>query len=179
MVQQRQSSHTDEAISRSRPAWSPQLVHIRATIQGLYQLLIPFAILKSDPIPNFGHFLETHAHQSEKQSRIVANTHAAWDELFTSLPDEQLFFLFAWSSCPGASPRVMQTAGLTFVVATPGPELKRWFVTRPIQWQGELVAWCEEIDMHNTNQEQITEILLTEENMLRLLPEEMQQSRVA
>jgi hypothetical protein len=44
---------------------------------------------------------------------------------------------------------------------------KRWFTTYAVQPHGELMVWCEELDMRGV-QEKIIEIMLSETGMMRL-----------
>lgn len=62
------------------------------------------------------------------------------------------------------------SAGLSLVIATPGLHGRRWLTTRPVWRQGELVAWCEGIDMGESDPEttEMTEIVLSEAHMIRL-----------
>jgi hypothetical protein len=147
-------------------SWSPQLINVRVKVTGLEEPLLRFAILKDDPVPAFEVLLETYEQQNQTPQDELTEIAAAWNKPFLSLTGEQLFFLWVWSSIAGSSPRVVVSAGLVCLVATPGSQYKRWLVTRPLLYDDKLVAWCEEIDMQGSTQ--IKEIVLTEENMLVL-----------
>ncbi len=162
-----------------QPVWSPRIVHIRTTITELASACIPFAMLKHDPLPEFQRALEEIAqHHFEDRASTILTVQEAWNRAFASLESEQLFFLYAWSSAPGASPKVRDTACLTFGIATPGNDYKRWMTTYAVQRQGELVAWCEEVDMRGM-QEKRVEIALSEAGMIRLPTVRMHSFKVA
>jgi hypothetical protein len=150
------------------PLWSPRIVYIRAAITHLDSYSIPFVVLKYDPRPGA-------AFERESRRLYTGQAHKAhairewWDAPLRALPPAQHYFLIAWSAVPGASPRVAPQAGLSFGIATPGPSNKRWITTGALGYRGELVAWCEEIDMSGA-QEEIIEVEFSEERMIRLLP---------
>ena len=150
------------------PLWTPRIVHIRAAISHLDSHIIPFVVLKYDPRAD-----TTFEHETRRiytgQAHDLDAIRAWWDTPLLALPPEQRFFLVAWCALSRASPRIAPVAGLTFGIATPGPSYKRWITTGALESGGELVAWCEEIDMAGT-QEEITEVVLSEERMIRLLP---------
>ncbi len=148
--------------------WSPRIVYIRAAVTYLASPLVPFAVFKDNPLLNF--------HAARESQRLYARPENAaevvetlWNQPFAALTDAQRYFLIAWSAAPRVSPRVPPLAELAFGIATPGPYFKRWIATRAMSFQGEPVAWCIEVNMLG-EQEEIIEILLTEENMQRLLP---------
>src|SRR5581483_2173481 len=68
---------------------------------------------------------------------------------------------------PGVSSAILQTMGLIFMIATPGPSYTRWLTTRPVWYQGALVVWCVPVDMRHVEQERVEDLLLSEDNMLR------------
>ncbi len=180
MVQQIDHSSIDETESAAQLNWAPRIVYIRAAIKELEEPLIRFAMLRSDPLADFRKYRETTDQQTEEAGDELAVMEEAWNASFAGLRDDQLFFVYAWGAVPGASPRVAELAGLFFYVATPGPLLKRWLTTQPVRRNGELVVWCEEIDMREGIQDgqegergeaQAMEIVLGEENMVRLVPE--------
>lgn len=148
--------------------WSPRIVYMRAAIEQLASPLIPFAVLKDDPLLSFyaGREARRQDLQAENAAEVVEEI---WNAPFAELTSAQQYFLVAWSAVPGVSPRVATLAELAIGIATPGPYYKRWIATRAIDYQGEPVAWCVEINMLGT-QEEIIEIVLAEESMLRLLP---------
>ncbi len=138
--------------------WLPHIVHIRADITGLDDATIHFALLKSNPLVNFQLLLAQDCSVTE-----------AWLAPFGALRIDQIFFLYAWSSIPGASPRVARLSGLSLGIATPGDDGKRWLTTFPMPRQGKLVAWCVEIDMrYESGKMDAMEIVLSEGNMLLL-----------
>ena len=56
---------------------------------------------------------------------------------------------------------------MTFIIASCGPHHTRWLTTRPVLLDnGDLVAWCVEIDMHAPQFERV--VTLSEANMIRL-----------
>ncbi len=138
--------------------WLPRIVHIRADIAGLDDAAINFALLKSNPFVNFQLLL----------AQDCAITQA-WLTPFSTLRIDQIYFLYAWSSVPNASPRVARLAGLSLVIATPGDDYKRWLTTFPMSRHGRFVAWCIEIDMCYDSEKTVAmEIVLSEENMRML-----------
>lgn len=148
-----------EAIREERqPFWRPRIVHLRADITELDDATIYFGLLKSNPLINYQLLLA--------QSCPVLD---AWLAPFGALRIDQIFFVYAWSSVSHASYKVTQLAGLSLGIATPGEDYKRWLTTFPILRQGQLVAWCVEIDMRNEGGEMgVREIALSEGNMQRL-----------
>lgn len=152
------------------PEWSPRIVYIHATVTDLASPHIPFVVLKHDPLPRLSFDSETRR-LSYTQEQTLEAVRESWDAPASELPHEQRYFLMAWSAYPPSSPLTAAISGLTFGIATPGPHFKRWIMTRAIERQGELVAWCQEIDMRGIQQE-IIEVHFTEGNMLRLVPGE-------
>lgn len=148
------------------PLWSPRIVHIRTAITRLDQPVVPFAVLKYDP--RIGMSFEQ-ASRRIYSGHTIDDIQAWWNAPLRALSSERRYFLLAWSAIEGAPPRVAQAASLTFGIATPGPSYKRWITTSALEYRGELVAWCEEIDMTGV-QEDIIEVILSEERMIRLLP---------
>jgi hypothetical protein len=141
-------------VERDAPARCvPLIVRLRATIEGLETAYIPFAVLQENPLEKFeGETL----------------TYEEWQRLFIDLRPDQVFFLVAWSSVPQASRRLVEAAAFMIGIATPGPLRKRWLTTFAVQRRGAFAAWCEEIDMAQVSgQLQISEIVLSQENMLR------------
>lgn len=161
-----QVKSSSEQAETSSPSWSPHIVSIRATVSDLDSPFILFAVFQHDPLSGFYSRRESLLSKQEDASEAIREL---WDEPFTTLSSEQVFFLLAWSAIPSASPRVAFNAGLSFGIATPGPHYKRWITTRAVGYRGELAAWCEVVDMSST-QEEMVEILFTEERMIRLLP---------
>ena len=157
---------SSEQAENSLPSWSPYIVSIRATVSDLDSPLIPFVVLKHDPLPGFASQREGLQHKQKNDAEVIREI---WNKPLTTLPCEQHFFLLAWSAFPGASPQVASIAGLTFGIATPGPQYRRWITTCAVGYRGEPVAWCEMVDM-SSSQEEIIEILFTEKRMFRLLP---------
>lgn len=150
------------------PRWSPRIVHIRAAVSDLDSPLIPFAVLKHDPRPGMS-FEQASRRIFSGQPDSVDAVRKWWDEPLHALPADRRYFLLAWSAIEGASSRVVPIAGLAFGIATPGQSNKRWITTSALEYCGELVAWCEEIDMSGV-QEDIIEVVLSEERLMRLLP---------
>lgn len=168
MVQYLEYSPVAELARQPLPEWSSRILHIRTTITELASASIPFAMLKHNPLPEFQHSLaEITQHHFEDQTHATLAVQNAWNQSFAPFEPHQIFFLYAWSSVPGASPKVRHMAGLTFGIATPGDDYKRWLTTYAVHRQGELVAWCEEIDMTGIQQKMV-EIVLTETGMIRL-----------
>lgn len=144
--------------------WEPRILRIRAAINGLDSLCIPFAILKHDPLPPF-----LYQCGAGEQRTGTLSACEAWQQAFVALSEEQRFFLYAWSTNGKASPRMVEAAALIVGIATPGPHDKRWLTTYALSRQGEIVAWRAEIAMQPASK-RVTEIVLNEENMLRLCP---------
>lgn len=173
MLQQAGCAPVDELKSKpeanTQPSGllRPRLISIRATVTGLRDPLLFFALLQTDPLPAFQQFLETTVPVEEPLNALSAMSDA-WMKSFTDIREDQFSFVCAWSSVPGAPPRVVQTAQLLFGIATPGPYQKRWLTTLPVMRQDELVAWCVEIDMSETASGSVAEVVLCEENMLVL-----------
>jgi hypothetical protein len=156
--------------SEHAPEWSPRVVYMHATVSGLASPCIPFVVLKHDPLARLVFDLETRC-LSYSQEQTLEAVRESWDAPANELPREQRYFLMAWSAYPMASSLTVAISGLTFGIASPGPLYKRWIMTSAVERQGELVAWCEEIDMRGL-QEEIIEVHFNEENMIRLLPGE-------
>ena len=146
----------------------PYLAAISATVTGLDDPLIPFALLQHDPCPSFESYMAAALQAQEGAQNVLDTAREAWMRPFAGLRDDQLFFVYAWSSVVGSSSRVVESSGLVFGIGTPGPLQKRWCSTLPVMRQGELVAWCIEIDMSDTASPHIAEITFSEEYMLRL-----------
>jgi hypothetical protein len=163
-----------EEMDALAPRWSPRIVYIRADVTHLASPLIPFAVFKDNPLLSF------HAAREARQplarlENVAEMVASLWNQPFTALPDAQRYFLVAWSAVPRVSPRVMPLAELAFGIATPGPNYKRWITTCATSYQEAPVAWCIEIDMLGEQQD-VIEIVLTEENMQRLLPSQAAQN---
>ena len=152
----------------------PRVIFIRATISGLLYPLLPFALLQDDPVLEVQQYIR----MNNVDVQNGAKMRAAWNTLFNSLSLEQIYFVGAWNSVPEASPRLINAAGMTFVIASCGPHHKRWLTTRPMWHNGELVVWSEPINMHPPQFQRV--ITLSEANMIRLAPAlELPESRVA
>ena len=145
--------------------WSPRLVYIRALVTDLTSPRVPFAVLKEDPIPEFRRALKQLHYQGMPPNDETLQS--LWNAPLRALEPRQRFFLMAWSSVPAASPLMADLSGLSFGIATPGPQYTRWITTEALQLGDELVAWCEPIDMRGIQQE-LLDITLTEEHLLRL-----------
>jgi hypothetical protein len=154
--------------SSDLPPWSPRIVYIRAAVSGLDSPIVPFAVLKHDPRPGKS-FEQEPRRIFSGQPESADAVREWWDAPLHALAADRRYFLLAWSAIEGASPRIVPMAGLAFGIATPGPSNKRWITTSALEYHGELVAWCEEIDMSGV-QEDIIEVVLSEEHMIRLLP---------
>ncbi len=146
-----------------------RIAAIRATAGGLEYPMVSFAMLKDDPRPQFQQWMETYLPEIEGRENASKAICEVWNKPFVSLKPEQLFFICAWNSVPVAPALVVQSSELLFGIATPGPHQKRWCTTRAVTRQGELVAWCCEIDMSEEARKQVAEVVLSEENMLRLV----------
>lgn len=156
-----------EANPQASGLLRPRLASIRATVTGLHYPLLFFALLQTDPLPTFQQFVETTlpAEESHNALNMVKD---AWMLPFADIREDRFSFVCAWSSVPGALPRVVQAAQLLFGIATPGPLQRRWLTTLPVMRQGEPVAWCVEIDMSEAACASLAEVVLSEENMLWL-----------
>lgn len=150
------------------PEWSPRIVYIQAAVTGLDSPHIPFVVLKQNPFPDLSFDPQTRQ-MSDDQAQTLDAVRQRWDVPFREQPRDQHYFLIAWSAVPTAPAQVAAISGLTFGIATPGQHYKRWIMTAAVERQGELVAWCEEIDMLGV-QEEAVEVLFTEESMIRLMP---------
>ncbi|HZS77464.1 MAG TPA: hypothetical protein VFA41_12695 [Ktedonobacteraceae bacterium] len=140
--------------------WSPRVVYIRVAVADLDSPQLPFAVFQTDPLESFRQRL---AQQDGKAQSIQQ----LWDEPFTTLKREQQYFVIGWSAVPGASSRIAAEAGLSFGIANPGPEYARWITTKALHRRGELVAWCERVNMRGM-QEEMLEVVFSEESMIRL-----------
>lgn len=176
-AQERQEEHAEQGgVSVQEEAGGSRVIHIRALMRGLDSAFLPFALLKHDPFVGIRAYIAAHkqkgyAESLTEQERTIAelvHMRNAWNSVFRELRSDQLFFLCAWSSVPGASLNVVRATGLSFMIATPG--LRRWLVTRPVWRRDELVAWCEAIDPAAIPREMPGEVVLSEQNMLRLKP---------
>ena len=172
--EEREENGYQEETDALAPRWSPRIVYIRADVTHLASPLIPFAVFKNNPLLSFHAAREARwpSARLENAAEMVASL---WNQPFTALPDAQRYFLVAWSAVPRISPRVIPLAELAFGIATPGPNYKRWITTCTASYQEEPVAWCIEIDMLGEQQD-VIEIVLTEENMQRLLPSQAAQN---
>jgi hypothetical protein len=150
------------------PRWSPRIVYIRADVRHLASPLIPFAVFKDNPLLIF-HVARERCRPYALLENAVEVVASLWNQPFTALTEAQRYFLVAWSAVPRISPRVVPLAELAFGIATPGPYYKRWIATCAVSYQGEPVAWCIEIDMLG-EQEEVIEIVLSEGNIVQLLP---------
>ncbi len=142
----------------------PRVIFIRATMSGLLLPLLPFALLKENPIAEVQQYIKLR--NVDTQNGLMMRS--TWNKLFNNVSSDQIYFVSAWNSVPEASPRTLKAAGMTFVIASCGPHHKRWLTTRPMLKDGELVAWCIEIDMHASHFEGV--VTLSEANMIRLVP---------
>nr|HET6901113.1 hypothetical protein [Ktedonobacteraceae bacterium] len=155
--------------SSQSETWLPRIIQVRTTITMLDSPLIPFAILKNDPIPVVEHYIETYVQSSIAQSDVQQIAIDAWNKPFAELSRNENFFIYAWSAVQDVTPKVAHQAKLSMGIASPGPSYKRWFTTRAVLRQQELVAWCVEIDMRKAaNGGMMSEIVLSEENMIYL-----------
>lgn len=152
---------------KDAPTWSPRIVYIRAAIAQLDTPYISFLVAKENPLSNLDYDQQARLlyFRQEDSAQAIRDR---WNAPFQTLPDSQRYFLVAWSSVAGISPRVTALAGLSFGIATPGPYYKRWITTAAMERRGELVAWCEEVSMLGI-QEEVIEVEFTEERMIRLL----------
>lgn len=160
-------------IKHSIAAWESRVLRVRTTISGLDNPYIPFAILKHDPLPPFLRAQNgkpagaIEPAPSKLDCAATLSVCELWQQAFAALNEEQRFFLYAWSANGKATPRMVEAAALIVGIATPGPHYKRWLTTGALIWHGEIVAWRAEIAMQ-LEQRCMTEIVLSEENMLRL-----------
>lgn len=145
--------------------WSPRFLYIRALVTGLNSPFVPFAVLKHDPMPEFQRALEQLHYQGMPPDEETLQ--ALWNAPLHALASQQRYFLMAWSSVAAAPPLMANLSGLSFGIATPGPHYTRWITTEALQYGDELVAWCEPVDMRGI-QEEVFDIALTEEGMIRL-----------
>ena len=146
----------------------PRIVHVRALMRGLQEPFLHFALLKSDPLAILRQRPEMQAQAVSLQAVSLEEMYTAWEELFDDLSLEQIFFVCAWNSIVGASKQVIRSSGLVLSIATPGLMQRRWLTTYPTVHNDELVAWCEAIDMRESQADTIADIVLAEHNMLRL-----------
>lgn len=162
------ASQTTGAETQIASAGHGRIVSIRATVSNVDYPMIPFAVLRDDPRPAFQQWKETYLHAIEGRENALRATCEAWNRAFLSLKPEQLFFVCAWASVPEAPALLVRVSELIFGIATPGPHRKRWCTTRAVSRQGEIVAWCCEIDMRAEASGQMAEVVFSEEHMLRL-----------
>ena len=143
----------------------PRIIFIRATMSGLLYPLLPFVLLKENPLVEVQRYIEMGSVDTQDSAMI----RCAWNKPFNAVSSDSVYFVCAWNSMPEATPRTLKAAGMTFVIGSCGPHHKRWLTTRPMLLDsGELVAWCVEIDMHTSQFERV--VTMSEENMLRLVP---------
>ncbi len=154
---------TDD-METQEPCILPRVIFIRATMDGLLYPLLPFAVLKDDPIAVVQHYINMHNIDTQNSIKM----RSAWNTLFNDVLSDHIYFVCAWNSVPEASTRLMQGAGMTLVIASCGPHHMRWLTTRPMWRNGELVVWSELIDMHAPQFQRV--ITLSETNMIRLTP---------
>ena len=173
MTTQENASAADEGMQEA--CILPRVIFIRATMSGLLYPLLPFALLKENPIGEVQQYVKRH--NAETHHSILMRS--AWNKPFNMVSSDSIYFVCAWNSVPEATPRTLKAAGMTFIIASCGPHHTRWLTTRPmLRDNGELVAWCVEIDMHASQFERV--ITLSEENMIQLVPGlELPERRVA
>jgi hypothetical protein len=152
----------------------PRVIFIRATMSGLLYPLLPFAMLKENPITEVQQYIKLH----NVDTRNSMMMRSAWNKPFNTISSDAIYFVCAWNSVPEATPRTLRAAGMTFIIASCGPHHTRWLTTRPMLRSGELVVWCVEIDMHAPQFERV--VTLSEANMIQLVPGlQLPQSRAA
>ena len=143
----------------------PRIIFIRATMTGLLYPFLPFALLKENPIMEVQQYIKMH-HVDMQNSMMMRSV---WNKLFNKVSSDSIYFVCAWNSVPEATSRTLKAAGMTFVIASCGPHHTRWLTTRPMLLDnGDLVAWCVEIDMHAAQFERV--VTLSEANMIKLTP---------
>ncbi len=143
----------------------PRIIFIRATMSGILYPLLAFALLKENPLMEVQRYIEM-GNVDRQNSAMIR---CAWNKPFNGVSSDSVYFVCAWNSMPEATPRTLKAAGMTFVIGSCGLHHKRWLTTRPmLLGNGELVAWCVEIDMHAPQFERV--VTLSEENMIRLVP---------
>ena len=81
----------------------PYLAAISATVTGLDDPLIPFALLQHDPCPAFEQYMATSLQAQEGAQNVLDTAREAWMRPFADLRTDQLFFVYAWSSVAGSS----------------------------------------------------------------------------
>ena len=59
---------SSEQAENSLPSWSPYIVSIRATVSDLDSPLIPFVVLKHDPLPGFASQREGLQHKQKNDA---------------------------------------------------------------------------------------------------------------
>jgi len=171
MVQYIEGIATNDDQPTSLSAGSSCIVHIRTTITGLDTPIIPFAVLKENPLPSFEEYLASIAQSTQTSTELESAIINAWNMPFTGLHPEKHFFLCAWSSIPAISPRVVKVAGLYVGVATPGtpPTYTRYMTTQAVQRQGKWVAWCVPVEMlDEMERKRVREVVLGEGNMVQV-----------
>ena len=140
----------------------PRIIFIRATMSRVLYPLLPFALLKENPLVEVQRYIEMGSVDTQDSAMI----RCAWNKPFNAVSSDSVYFVCAWNSILEATPRTLKAAGMTFVIGSCGPHHKRWLTTRPVLRNDELVAWCVEIDMHAAQFERV--VTLSEENMIRL-----------
>ena len=174
MVQYIEGIATNDDQPTSLSAGSSCIVRIRTTITGLDTPIIPFAVLKENPLHSLEDYLASIEPQTETSTELESAIINAWNTPFIGLDPEKHFFLCAWGSIPGISPRVVQMAGLFVGVATPGvlPTYARYVTTQAVQRQGKWVAWCVPVEMlDEMTGKRVIEVEIGEKNMMQFLPE--------
>jgi len=142
----------------------PRVIFIRATTSDLLYPLLPFALLKENPVAEIQQYIKTYT----VDTRNGMMMRSAWNKSFNNVSSDHIYFVCAWNSVPKATPRILKAAGMTFIIGSCGPHHTRWLTTRPVLRNGELVVWCVEINMHAPQFERV--ITLSEANMIRLGP---------
>ncbi len=142
----------------------PRVIFIRAKMTGLLHPLLPFAVLKENPIEAVQHYIEQYRVDTSN-SDAMRN---AWNKVFHAISSDSIYFVCAWDSVLKASPRMLKASGMTFIIGSCGPHHRRWLTTRPVVRNGKQVMWCIEIDMHASPFERV--VTLSEANMIHLVP---------
>ncbi len=163
MTIQKNLSTTNEEMQEA--CVLPRVIFIRAPVSGMLYHFLPFAVLKENPIEGIQRYIKKHKVDTQNSSMM----RSIWNTAFHALSSDAIYFVCAMNSIPEATPQMLKAAGMTFVIGSCGPHHKRWLTTRPVERNGELVAWCVEIDMHASQFERV--ITLSATNMIRLVPE--------
>ena len=77
----------------------PRVIFIRATMSGLLYPLLPFAMLKENPIVEVQQYIKMH----NVDTRNSMMMRSAWNKPFNAVSSDSIYFVCAWNSVPEAT----------------------------------------------------------------------------